>query len=84
MYFTCGLYFIYATDVFATGFPCCRKAYFKPGFLRVLLYLFFILQVAKKYNLYTKVTGGQRIDMFGAEKHQVWAANEKNERKPAV
>ncbi|CAM9398686.1 unnamed protein product [Pylaiella littoralis] len=33
-------------------------------------------QVAKKYNLYTKVTGGQRIDMFGAEKHQlpeIWA-----------
>ena len=28
-------------------------------------------KVAKKYNLYTKVTGGQRIDMFGAEKHQV-------------
>lgn len=28
-------------------------------------------QVAKKYNLYTKVTGGQRIDLFGAEKHQV-------------
>ncbi|KAH9920537.1 nitrite reductase [Epithele typhae] len=24
--------------------------------------------VAKKYGLYTKVTGGQRIDMFGAEK----------------
>ncbi|MFM2326160.1 MAG: nitrite reductase large subunit, partial [Bacteroidota bacterium] len=23
-------------------------------------------QVAKKYNLYTKITGGQRIDMFGA------------------
>ncbi len=23
-------------------------------------------QVAKKYNLYTKVTGGQRIDLFGA------------------
>lgn len=28
-------------------------------------------KVAKKYNLYTKVTGGQRIDLFGAEKHQV-------------
>lgn len=25
-------------------------------------------EVAKKYNLYTKVTGGQRIDMFGAQK----------------
>uniref|UniRef100_Q9UVH8 Nitrite reductase [NAD(P)H] n=1 Tax=Hebeloma cylindrosporum TaxID=76867 RepID=Q9UVH8_HEBCY len=25
-------------------------------------------QVAKKYNLYTKITGGQRIDMFGAMK----------------
>lgn len=24
-------------------------------------------QVAKKYNLYTKVTGGQRIDLFGAK-----------------
>lgn len=27
--------------------------------------------VAKKYNLYTKITGGQRIDLFGAEKHQL-------------
>ncbi|KAH9891345.1 nitrite reductase [Cubamyces lactineus] len=25
-------------------------------------------QVAKKYGLYTKITGGQRIDLFGAEK----------------
>lgn len=25
-------------------------------------------QVAKKYGLYTKITGGQRIDMFGAKK----------------
>ena len=25
-------------------------------------------QVAKKYNLYCKITGGQRIDMFGARK----------------
>lgn len=25
-------------------------------------------QVAKKYNLYTKITGGQRIDLFGAQK----------------
>ena len=24
--------------------------------------------VAKEYGLYTKITGGQRIDMFGAEK----------------
>ena len=23
-------------------------------------------QVAKKYNLYTKITGGQRVDLFGA------------------
>lgn len=33
--------------------------------------------VAKKYNLYCKVTGGQRIDMFGAKKHQlpeIWQA----------
>ena len=28
--------------------------------------LIVIGQVAKKYNLYTKITGGQRIDMFGA------------------
>lgn len=28
--------------------------------------LLVIGQVAKKYNLYTKITGGQRIDMFGA------------------
>lgn len=25
-------------------------------------------QIAKEYGLYTKITGGQRIDMFGAEK----------------
>jgi len=33
-------------------------------------------KVAKKYNLYTKITGGQRIDMFGAQVHQlpdIWA-----------
>lgn len=54
------------------------------GLFRVLLYLFFTWQVAKKYNLYTKVTGGQRIDMFGAEKHQVCAASEENDRRPAV
>lgn len=28
-------------------------------------------QVAKKYGLYTKITGGQRIDMFGAQVHQL-------------
>ncbi len=28
--------------------------------------LIVIGQVAKKYNLYTKITGGQRIDLFGA------------------
>lgn len=28
-------------------------------------------QVAKKYNLYTKVTGGQRIDLFGARVEQL-------------
>lgn len=28
-------------------------------------------QVAKKYNLYTKITGGQRIDLFGAQQHQL-------------
>ena len=26
---------------------------------------------AKKYNLYTKITGGQRIDLFGAAKYQL-------------
>ena len=33
-------------------------------------------QVAKKYDLYTKITGGQRIDLFGAQLHQlpdIWA-----------
>ncbi|MBS0986112.1 nitrite reductase large subunit NirB [Acetobacter thailandicus] len=33
-------------------------------------------QVAKKYNLYTKITGGQRVDLFGAQLHQlpaIWA-----------
>ncbi|KAK5086330.1 hypothetical protein LTR05_003498 [Lithohypha guttulata] len=33
--------------------------------------LIIIGQVAKKYGLYTKITGGQRIDMFGAKKHQL-------------
>ena len=28
-------------------------------------------QVAKEYNLYTKITGGQRIDMFGARVDQL-------------
>lgn len=27
--------------------------------------------VAKKYDLYTKITGGQRIDLFGAQLHQL-------------
>ncbi|PBP25407.1 nitrite reductase-like protein [Diplocarpon rosae] len=27
--------------------------------------------VAKRYNLYTKITGGQRIDLFGAKKHEL-------------
>ncbi|WPP49002.1 nitrite reductase large subunit NirB [Catalinimonas niigatensis] len=33
--------------------------------------LIVIGQVAKKYDLYTKITGGQRIDMFGAHLHQL-------------
>jgi len=28
-------------------------------------------QVAKKYKLYTKITGGQRIDLFGAKKQDL-------------
>lgn len=28
-------------------------------------------QVARKYNLYAKITGGQRIDLFGAAVHQL-------------
>ncbi len=28
-------------------------------------------QVAKKYGLYTKITGGQRIDLFGVQLHQL-------------
>jgi len=28
-------------------------------------------QVAKKFNLYTKITGGQRVDMFGAQLHEL-------------
>jgi len=33
--------------------------------------LIVIGSVAKKYNLYTKITGGQRIDMFGAQVHEL-------------
>jgi nitrite reductase (NADH) large subunit len=33
--------------------------------------LILIGEVAKKYNLYTKITGGQRIDMFGAQLHEL-------------
>ncbi len=35
--------------------------------------LIVIGQVAKKYNLYCKITGGQRIDMFGAKKQDLLA-----------
>lgn len=28
-------------------------------------------EVAKRYDLYTKITGGQRIDLFGAELHEL-------------
>ena len=28
-------------------------------------------ETAKKYNLYSKITGAQRIDLFGASKHQL-------------
>lgn len=28
-------------------------------------------ETAKKYNLYTKITGGQRVDLFGAAKHEL-------------
>lgn len=33
--------------------------------------LLVIGQVAKDYQLYTKITGGQRIDLFGAQLHQL-------------
>ncbi|KAH8817092.1 nitrite reductase-like protein [Xylogone sp. PMI_703] len=33
--------------------------------------LIVIGNVAKKYNLYTKITGGQRIDLFGAKKQDL-------------
>ena len=39
--------------------------------------LIIIGTVAKKYNLYCKITGGQRIDMFGAKKEDlidIWTA----------
>ncbi len=39
--------------------------------------LIVIGQVAKEYDLYTKITGGQRIDLFGAQVHQlpgIWKA----------
>ncbi|PGH11122.1 nitrite reductase [NAD(P)H] [Helicocarpus griseus UAMH5409] len=39
--------------------------------------LIVIGQVAKKYNLYCKITGGQRIDLFGARKEDlldIWTA----------
>lgn len=35
--------------------------------------LIVIGNVAKKYGLYTKITGGQRIDMFGAKKQDLLA-----------
>ncbi len=28
-------------------------------------------RVGKKYGLYTKITGGQRVDLFGAQRHQL-------------
>ncbi|MDO6802682.1 nitrite reductase large subunit NirB [Wenyingzhuangia sp. 1_MG-2023] len=28
-------------------------------------------EIAKKYDLYTKITGGQRIDLFGAQLHEL-------------
>lgn len=34
-------------------------------------HLIVIGQVAKDYSLYTKITGGQRIDMFGAQKEDL-------------
>jgi nitrite reductase (NADH) large subunit len=33
--------------------------------------LLVLAQVAKKYGLYTKITGGQRIDLFGAQVNQL-------------
>jgi len=34
-------------------------------------HLILIGEVAKEYSLYTKITGGQRIDLFGAQLHQL-------------
>jgi len=34
-------------------------------------HLILIGEIAKEYNLYTKITGGQRIDLFGAQLHQL-------------
>lgn len=34
-------------------------------------HLILIGSIAKKYNLYTKITGGQRIDLFGAQLNQL-------------
>ncbi|WP_298776402.1 nitrite reductase large subunit NirB [uncultured Shewanella sp.] len=33
--------------------------------------LIFIGEVAKEFDLYTKITGGQRIDLFGAQLHEL-------------
>ena len=33
--------------------------------------LIVIGEVAKEYDLYTKITGGQRVDLFGAQLHQL-------------
>jgi len=34
-------------------------------------HLILIGQIAKDFNLYTKITGGQRIDLFGAQLHEL-------------
>ncbi|NRA61088.1 MAG: nitrite reductase large subunit [Psychrobium sp.] len=34
-------------------------------------HLILIGEIAKEYNLYTKITGGQRIDLFGAQLHEL-------------
>lgn len=39
--------------------------------------LIVIGEVAKEFDLYTKITGGQRIDLFGAQLHQLPAIWEK-------
>lgn len=33
--------------------------------------LLVLAEVAKEYNLYTKITGGQRVDLFGAQLHEL-------------